>query len=181
MGAGKTAIGRRIATRLQLPFVDADQEIESAAGCTIAEFFERYGEPEFRIGERRVIRRLMDNPTHILATGGGAFIDPETRALIKERGLSLWLRAELDVLVARTARRAATRPLLRQGDPAEILARLMEVRYPIYAEAEIVVDSTDVSPEETVAEVLRAIEGYLVGRPSGPANRPASCVVSPTS
>ena len=125
MGAGKSAIGRRLAQRLGLPFVDADDEIERAAGCTIAEFFERFGETEFRNGERRVIQRLLEGPPHVLSTGGGAYIDPETRALMREKALTVWLRAELDVLFDRVKKRTH-RPLLRQGDPREILDRLMD-------------------------------------------------------
>jgi shikimate kinase len=182
MGAGKTAIGRRLATRLQLAFIDADHEIEQAAGCTISEYFEHHGEAAFRAGERRVIRRLMDNPTHILATGGGAFIDTDTRQLLRERSITLWLRAELDLLVARTARRN-TRPLLREGDPREILQRLMSIRYPIYAEADVIVESEDVSPEETVERVLLSLEdflGYRLATVPGPAVGMASSFRSAT-
>jgi shikimate kinase len=160
MGAGKTAIGRRLATRLDLPFVDADQEIERAAGCTIENIFAMYGEPAFRDLERRVIARLLREPVHVLATGGGAFMDPDTRDLIAESGISLWLRAELDVLVGRTARRG-NRPLLKQGDPRETLRRLIEIRYPVYASADITVDSRDGPLEQTVDEVVSAIDGYL--------------------
>jgi shikimate kinase len=160
MGAGKTSIGRRLAARLNLPFRDADNEIETAAGRTIEEIFERFGEAEFRAGERRVIGRLLqDNPPHILATGGGAYMDPETRALIRDHGISLWLRAELDVLLARTSRRN-NRPLLKQGNPREILGRLIDLRHPVYAEADITVDSIDAPPEETVERVLRALEAH---------------------
>ncbi|EWY42733.1 shikimate kinase [Skermanella stibiiresistens SB22] len=160
MGAGKTSIGRRLAARLNLPFRDADNEIETAAGRTIEEIFERFGEAEFRAGERRVIGRLLqDNPPHILATGGGAYMDPETRALIRDHGISLWLRAELDVLLARTSRRN-NRPLLKQGNPREILSRLIDLRHPVYAEADITVDSIDAPPEETVERVLRALETH---------------------
>ena len=144
MGAGKSAIGKRLAMRLGLPFVDADNEIERAAGCTIAEIFEKYGEAEFRQGERRVISRLLDEPPHVLSTGGGAYIDPETRALMRAKAVTVWLRAELDVLFDRVRKRGH-RPLLRNGDPREVLARLMAQRYPIYAEADITVDSTTTS------------------------------------
>ena len=122
MGAGKSAIGRRLAQRLGLPFVDADDEIERAAGCSISEFFERFGETEFRAGERRVIQRLLEGPPHVLSTGGGAYIDPETRALMREKALTVWLRAELDVLYERVKKRTH-RPLLREGNPREILSR----------------------------------------------------------
>ena len=156
MGAGKSAIGKRLAARLGLPFVDADDEIERAAGCTIAEFFERRGEAEFRAGERRVILRLLAGPPHVLSTGGGAYMDPDTRALMRERALTVWLRAELDVLYDRVRRRGH-RPLLRQGDPREVLARLMEQRYPIYAEADIVVDSTAQPADRTTEQVIAAL------------------------
>jgi shikimate kinase len=162
MGAGKTAIGKRLAHRLNMPFVDADHEIESAAGCTIAEIFERFGEAAFRDGERKVIQRLLTRPPHILATGGGAFMDPETRASIKGAAISIWLRAELDVLVHRVSRRT-NRPLLKRGDPREILARLMEQRYPVYAEADIHLDSADGPPEAMVNHVVAALRHHLAG------------------
>lgn len=160
MGAGKTSIGKRLATRLHLPFVDADHEIERAAGCTIQEIFDRYGEAGFRDGERRVIARLLDQPVQVLSTGGGAFMDPTTRALIREKGLSVWLRAELDLLVQRTARRDH-RPLLRQGDPREVLRGLMERRYPVYAEADLTVDSDDSPPDVTTDRVVSALRDHL--------------------
>jgi shikimate kinase len=160
MGAGKSAIGKRLAMRLGLPFVDADSEIERAAGCSIAEFFERHGEAAFRAGERRVIARLLDNPTHILSTGGGAYIDPETRALMRGKALTVWLRAELDVLFDRVKKRNH-RPLLHQGDPKEILAGLMTKRHPIYAEADIVVDSSAQPVDRTTDEVIAAVRRYV--------------------
>ncbi len=163
MGAGKTAIGHRLAARLALPFIDADSEVEAAAGCTISEIFERHGEAAFRDGERRVIARLLDEPRRVLATGGGAFIDADTRALIGREAISVWLRAELEVLVRRTARRDS-RPLLKRGNPRQILGRLIEERYPIYAQADIVVDSVDGPPEDTVDNVLAALERRLSGR-----------------
>ena len=141
MGAGKTAIGKRLAARLGLPFVDADEEIERAAGFTISEIFERYGEAEFRAGERRVIARLLDGPRQVVSTGGGAYMDRETRTLLRERAITVWLRADLDVLYERVRKRG-NRPLLRQGNPRDVLARLMAERYPIYAEADLVIDST---------------------------------------
>lgn len=161
MGAGKTSIGRRLAARLELPFRDADHEIEAAAGCTIPEFFERYGEDEFRAGERRVIARLLtEEPVHVLATGGGAYMDPEIRAMIRRHAISIWLRAELDLLVERTGRRN-NRPLLRQGNPRRILARLIDVRYPVYAEADIAVDSDDAPLDEAADRVLQALKRHL--------------------
>ena len=163
MGAGKTSVGRRIAQRLGLNFVDADAEIEAAAGCTIAEIFARHGEAAFRDGERRVIARLLEDPVQVLATGGGAFMDPATRDCIRARGISLWLRAELDVLVRRVARRNH-RPLLNQGDPKDILTRLMTIRHPVYAEADIVVDSLDAPTETTVDRCMAAIASHLADR-----------------
>ncbi len=160
MGAGKSAIGRRLAHRLGLPFVDADDEIERAAGCTIAEFFERFGETEFRNGERRVISRLLEGPPHVLSTGGGAYIDAATRALMREKALTVWLRAELDVLYDRVKKRSH-RPLLRQGDPREILGRLMDQRYPIYAEADLVVESTAQPADRTTEQVIEALRRHL--------------------
>ena len=166
MGAGKSAIGKRLAVRLGLPFVDADDEIERAAGCSISEFFEKYGEQEFRAGERRVIGRLREETPRILSTGGGAYMDPETRGLMKTRAITVWLRAELDVLFDRVKKRTH-RPLLRQGDPKEILARLMHQRYPIYAEADIVVDSTAQPAERTTEQVIEAIRTYLQAKTPG--------------
>jgi shikimate kinase len=156
MGAGKSKVGRRLALRLGLPFSDSDPEIEAAAGETIEEIFANRGEQIFRDGERRVIARLLAQPVHVLATGGGAFMDPMTRALIGRLGVSLWLRADLDTLVARVLRRN-DRPLLKRGDPREILARLIERRHPIYAEANLTVDSGAGSPEVTVNRVIAAL------------------------
>jgi shikimate kinase len=156
MGAGKTKIGRRLAARLGLRFFDSDHEIEAAAGESIEEIFANRGERIFREGERRVIARLLAQPVHVLATGGGAFMDPLTRALIMRRGVSLWLRADLDVLVSRVSRRN-NRPLLKGGDPRAILAELIERRHPVYAQADIVVDSSDGSPEATVTRALAAL------------------------
>ncbi|MFV3127673.1 shikimate kinase [Niveispirillum sp. KHB5.9] len=160
MGAGKTSIGKRLATKLHLPFVDADHEIERAAGCTIQEIFDRFGEAGFRDGERRVIARLLEQPVQVLSTGGGAFMDEGTRQLIRDRGISVWLRADLDLLVHRTARRDH-RPLLRQGDPHTVLGRLMEVRYPVYAQADLTVDSDDSPPDVTTDRVIVALRQWL--------------------
>lgn len=160
MGAGKSAIGRRLAHRLGLPFIDADAEIEAAAACTIEEFFERYGEAQFRAGERRVIKRLVDGPPIVLATGGGAFMDPQTRAVLRQRAITIWLRADLPVLIERVGRRT-NRPLLKQDDPEAVLRRLMDVRYPVYAEADITVDSLDAPAERTTEAVFEALADYL--------------------
>jgi shikimate kinase len=159
MGAGKTSVGRRLAQQLGVAFIDSDAEIEAAANATVAEIFARDGEAMFRAGERRVIARLLDGPVTIMATGGGAFMDPETRARIRARAVSVWLRAELDILVARVARRK-TRPLLNQGDPREILSRLIETRHPVYAEADLIVDSQAGPTEATVQRVLDALKGF---------------------
>src|SRR6185437_8526162 len=160
MGAGKSSIGRRLAQALGLPFVDADSEIESAAGSSIEEIFARDGEAVFRNGERRVIARLLDSPAQVLATGGGAFMDPETRGLIRERAVSIWLRADLDTLLVRVARRN-NRPLLKAGDPRAVLSRLIDERYPVYAEADITVDTVDGPPEATLAKVIAALDHFL--------------------
>ena len=156
MGAGKSKIGRRLAARLDLPFFDSDPEIEAAAGETIEEIFANRGERVFRVGDRRVIARLLAQPVHVLATGGGAFMDHSTRTLIARRGVSLWLRADLDVLAMRVSRRS-DRPLLKEGDPRAILTELMEKRYPTYAEADLVVDSGAGSPEVTVTRAIGAL------------------------
>ena len=156
MGAGKSKVGRRLALRLGLPFFDSDPEIETAAGETIEEIFANRGERVFRAGERRVIARLLAQPVHVLATGGGAFMDPATRELVARRGVSLWLRADLDVLVSRVLRRS-NRPLLKQGDPRVILAELIERRYPLYAGADVAVDSGEGSPEATVTRAIAAL------------------------
>src|SRR4051812_8396064 len=168
MGAGKSAIGKRLALRLGLPFVDADDEIERAAGCSISEFFERFGEVEFRAGERRVISRLLAGPPHVLSTGGGAYMDAETRALMRKHAITVWLRADLEVLYDRVRKRAH-RPLLRQGDPREILERLISQRYPIYAEADLVIESTAQPAEITTDQVLEALRRHLEPHPAGAA------------
>ena len=160
MGAGKSAVGRQLAQRLGLPFLDADTEIEKAAGCSIAEIFEQYGEAHFRDGERRVIARLVDDGPIVLATGGGAFMDPETRALLKEKALTVWLNADFDILWDRVSRRTH-RPLLQTADPKGTLKRLMTERYPVYGNADITVVSDEAPKDETVNRVLTAVSDYL--------------------
>ena len=164
MGAGKSAIGRRLATRLGLPFVDADHEIATAAGSTIEDIFARYGELEFRKGEERVIKRLLDDGRMVLATGGGAYMNADTRTAIRARGVSIWLRADLDTLIQRVKRRN-DRPLLQAGDPGEILSTLIEKRYPVYGKADIVVDSTEGPHELVIKAIVEALESYLEAHP----------------
>src|ERR1700736_4403633 len=159
MGAGKTNIGRRRAARLDLPLFDSDSEIETAAGETIEEIFRNRGEAVFRDGERRVIARLLTQPTHVLATGGGAFMDPATRAIIARRGVSVWLRADLDTLLARVSRRN-NRPLLKERDPRAVLGELIARRHPVYAEADITIDSGDGPPELTATRTIAALALY---------------------
>lgn len=159
MGCGKSAVGRRLASRLSLPFIDADDEIEKAAGKTINEIFSDHGETEFRDGERKVIHRLLGQGPQVLATGGGAFMNPETRANIRNSGISIWLKAELPVLMKRVGKRE-TRPLLRNGNPEAIMRNLMEIRYPVYAHADLIVESRDVAHEVIVNDVIRALKNY---------------------
>lgn len=156
MGAGKSSIGRRLAGRLGIPFVDADTEIEKAAGMTISEIFEAHGEPYFRAGETRVIARLLEGGPQVLATGGGAFMNPETRAAICAKGISVWLRATVEVL-ARRIKRRHDRPLLRGTDPVETLRRLIEARYPTYAEADVTVESREVPHDAIVDEIVAGL------------------------
>ncbi|WP_155905171.1 shikimate kinase [Methylopila sp. M107] len=158
MGAGKTSVGRRLAQALDLPFVDADAEIEAVADLSIPEIFEKFGEPYFRSGEARVISRLLDDGQKVLATGGGAWMNPETRLHIGKAGVSVWLRAEVDVLLRRVRKRGG-RPLLASADPEVTLKRLIEERYPVYALADLTITSRDAPHEHTVADLLRAICG----------------------
>ena len=151
MGAGKTSIGRRLARALDAPFADADEEIVEAAGLSIPDIFQLYGESRFRELERRVIARLLEGGPMVLALGGGAYMDADTRGRVAARAVSVWLRADLETLVARTSRKRGTRPLLDRGDPHEILAALMRDRYPVYALADFTVDS-QVEPHESVVE-----------------------------
>lgn len=160
MGCGKSAIGRRLAQRLALPFVDADEEIERAAGKSIEDIFADHGEPYFRDGERRVVARLLRSGPQVLATGGGAFMNEETRAAIAENGISVWLKAELPLLVRRVGRRG-NRPLLKAGDPETVLRNLMETRYPVYAEADITIESRDVPHEVIVTEIVESLADAL--------------------
>jgi shikimate kinase len=160
MGAGKTAVGRRLANRLDLPFIDADSEIELAAGQTVSELFAELGEPYFRQGESRVIARLLQGGPQVLATGGGAYMNAHTQANIKARGISIWLKAELPVLLHRVGRRD-NRPLLTSGDPDKVMRELMKKRYPIYAEADITVESRDVPHDVIVADVVEALARWL--------------------
>jgi shikimate kinase len=156
MGVGKSTVGRRLAQRLRLPFVDADHEIEAAAGMTVAEIFDRFGEAYFRDGERRVIARLMDGTPKVIATGGGAFMNEETRALILDSATAVWLDANPAILAERVKRRD-TRPLLRNRDPHAVLSELARVRNPVYALAPIHIASHKAPHENTVAAILRAI------------------------
>ncbi|MBE1236674.1 shikimate kinase [Phaeovibrio sulfidiphilus] len=168
MGAGKTSVGRAVAKTLDLEFVDADQEIERASAMPVAEIFALYGEEEFRSLERRVMSRLLHRREPcVIATGGGAFINAETRALIARRALSIWLRASLDVLVGRTAGRTH-RPLLNGTDVRETLGRLMNERHPVYAQADLVVDTYDENPAHTTARVLEALAALKAGEHGGP-------------
>jgi shikimate kinase len=167
MGAGKSSIGRRLGTRLGLPFIDADTEIEERAGMTIPELFEKYGEAYFRAGEARVIARLLNGGPQVLATGGGAFMNANTRALIRVKGISVWLKADFDLLLRRIKRRN-DRPLLRTDDPASRLKALIEERYPVYAEADLTIHSRDAPHEIVVEEIISALADRM-----DPAQQPA--------
>ncbi len=167
MGAGKSSVGRRLALRLGIPFVDADAEIEKAAQMTIAEIFAIRGEAEFRSGEARVIARLLDGGPQVMASGGGAFINPETRALIGLKGISVWLKAEFDVLMRRIRRRH-DRPLLRTEDPGATLRKLIDERSPVYALADLTVQSDDVPHDRIVDEVVEALVRHVGSGGTGP-------------
>ena len=157
MGVGKSTVGKRLAARLDLPFVDADHAIEEAAGLTVAEIFERFGEAHFRDGERRVIARLIEGEPKVIAAGGGAFMQPETRALILDRAIAIWLDADIDVLVERVRRRSGTRPLLKDRDEHVVLRELAVVRNPVYALAPIHIRSQASPHEDTVEAIMKAL------------------------
>ncbi|MEQ1498930.1 MAG: shikimate kinase [Novosphingobium sp.] len=160
MGVGKTSVGKRLASALHLPFTDADEEIERAAHMSIPEIFERFGEGYFRDGERRVIARLVEGPGQVIATGGGAFINPETRALILDKAIAVWLDSDIDVLVERVGRKG-NRPLLKQGNPREILTRLKAERTSAYREAPIHVTSGNDAHSRTLTAILKGIDQWL--------------------
>ena len=160
MGAGKSSVGRRLAARLGLSFADADAEIEAAAGMTIPEIFSAHGEPYFRSGEARVIARLLEGGPQVMATGGGAFMHPGTRAMIRQKGVSIWLKADYDVLLRRVRRRG-DRPMLKTADPAETLRQLMDARDPIYGEADLTLHSRDVPHDAIVNEALAGLAALL--------------------
>lgn len=157
MGCGKSSVGRRLAHRLAIPFADADEEIELAHRKTIKEIFADHGEPYFRQGEKRVIARMLRNGPQVLATGGGAYMDPDTRAAIKANGIAIWLKAELPLLMRRVMRRS-NRPLLQAEDPQAVMQALMDKRYPIYAEADLTIESKDVPHDAMVDEILQALK-----------------------
>ena len=180
MGAGKSTIGRRMAVRLRLPFVDADTEIEQAhAGMTIPEIFAAYGEPYFRDGEARVIARLLENGPAVIATGGGAFMREETRGRIRDKAISIWLKADADIIMRRVKRRA-DRPLLQTPDPAATVGRLIEEREPVYQHADITIWSRDVPHEKIVDECIDALHGWLCVDPAAPAAQDTSDTMDAT-
>jgi len=160
MGAGKSSVGRRLAAALDMPFRDADEEIERAAGRSISEIFAERGEAEFRDGERRVIARLMDEPPHVLATGGGAFMHPDTREIVARKGLSIWLKADPEVLARRVGRKD-NRPLLKGKDPKVVLTELLALREPSYRQADLIVESVDAIHQTTVEMIIAALKARL--------------------
>lgn len=160
MGAGKTTVGRRLAARLGRHFVDSDEEVEKAAGMTIEDIFAAHGEADFRAGEVRVIARLLKDHDLVLGTGGGAFINPDTRALVKASAVSVWIKADFELLFQRVSRRS-NRPLLKTANPRETLHKLIEARYPIYAEADVTIVSHDVPQDQVASEVIEALVAHL--------------------
>lgn len=172
MGAGKTSIGKRLASALNLPFIDADNEIETAAGQRIEEIFAEHGEAYFREGERKVIARLLKSGPQVLATGGGAYMDAETRSRIARAGISIWLRAELPVLLKRVKRRT-DRPLLNNGDPQTIMRKLLRERSPVYAEADLTVDSREAPHDTIVTDIIERLEQMLISESDAPAKEAA--------
>ncbi|HXQ83768.1 MAG TPA: shikimate kinase [Xanthobacteraceae bacterium] len=168
MGVGKSSIGRRLGTRLGIPFVDADAEIEKAAGMSIADIFARHGEADFRGGEARVIARLLDGGPQVLATGGGAIMNPDTRALIKTKGISIWLNAEFDVLMRRISKRKHERPMLQTADPVATLRELLAAREPVYAQADLTMQSREVPHDAIVTEIITALGAFLKASPRPP-------------
>ncbi len=173
MGAGKSTIGRRLAARMRLPFLDADIEIEAAAGMSIPDIFETQGEPYFRDGEARVIARLLDGGPAVLATGGGAFMREETRRRISDKAISIWLKADADIIMRRVKRRA-DRPLLQTADPAAAVARLIREREPVYQHADITIWSRDVPHEKIVDECIDALHSWLCDGHAAPAAQDTS-------
>lgn len=161
MGVGKSSIGRRLAARLGVPFVDADAEIEKAAGMSVADIFARHGEVDFRSGEARVIARLLDGGPQVLATGGGAVMNADTRTAIKAKGVSIWLSAEFEVLMRRINKRKNDRPLLQTADPAATLRELLVAREPVYAQADLTVQSREVPHDAVVSEIMTALTAFL--------------------
>ena len=178
MGAGKSTIGRRLAARLRLPFLDADIEIEAAASMTIPEIFAAHGEPYFRDGEARVIARLLDNGPAVIATGGGAVMREETRTRIRDKGVSIWLQADADVILKRVKRRA-DRPLLQTEDPAATISRLLEVREPVYRTSDLTIWSRDVPHERIVDECIDALRARLGGAAAANKSTPDGIGVTP--
>jgi shikimate kinase len=166
MGVGKSTVGRRLARRLGLPFVDSDSAIEDASGFSAAEVYERFGEKDFRDGERRLVARLVEGEVRVIATGGGAFVDPRTRDLLNERAITVWLDAPVDVLAERTSRRN-TRPLLRTADPKATLERLSEERKPSYEEAHIHIRSGNGAHRDVVEAILKALDEHVSGSTAG--------------
>ena len=164
MGVGKSSVGRRLANALELPFRDADAEVEAAAGRSIPDIFADLGEAAFREGERRVIARLLEEPPHVLATGGGAFMNPETRALIRSNSISVWLKADLEVLARRVSRKD-NRPLIAGRDPLAVLRAQAEERYPVYGEADVTVETGDAAHHVTVDQVIQAVTAHLQDHP----------------